>query len=161
MFKWICILGVVVMIGSLKLMSMTRTQEEWEKIPRTELVPGNRGKATATGAIVGGGLGAGVGAAIGGVGLAACGTGIGIPAGIVCFGLAALVGGIGGGIGYLSGKPDTTVTTIDTVVHTYTYPIVPSWICWVLFGMGMIMVVYSISKFWTNSRAAKEKKEEA
>lgn len=78
----------------------------------TEVIAGNQGTTTVTGAAIGAVGGAATGAAIGGIGIVACGTGVGIPVGAVCLGLAAIFGTAGGAIGYNAGTPDTIVTTL-------------------------------------------------
>lgn len=134
------ILGVIVMIVSFGLMFLTCTRVE--ERPTTVNDPGTRAKTTAIGAAVGAGTGVVAGTCIGGVGVACCGTGFGIPVGLVCLGIAAVLGIAGGAGGYAAGKPATTVTTIENVL--YTVPLVPSWICWGLFGIGMALVAYSV-----------------
>ena len=87
----------------------------------TEVIAGNQGTTTVTGAAIGAVGGAATGAAIGGIGIVACGTGVGIPVGAVCLGLAAIFGTAGGAIGYNAGTPDTIVTTlIYSPILSYT-----------------------------------------
>ncbi len=134
------ILGVIVMIVSVGLMFMTCTRVE--ERPTTVTRDGNRAKTTAIGTATGAGAGVAIGTGIGGVGVVCCGTGFGIPVGLVCLGIAAVLGVVGGATGYAVGKSATTVTTVEKVSHTA--PLVSSWVCWGLFGIGLALVAYSV-----------------
>ena len=91
----------------------------------------------ATAGAVAGGVGA-ASAGIGGIGIAACGTGVGIPAGVVCLLAAGVCAVVGGGIGYVTGTPDT-VSTI--MVKAYS-----PWEYWTVIIAGCLLV--SIGMFY-------------